>query len=104
MGTLMAPRLRIAKSEIDHSGRFSERSAMRSPGRMPSAAKHNATSLTRSTNSAAEMFTHCPPVRWLNASALPCLSEALKHKPGTDETSGSELALTLSLVDAAEDT
>src|SRR5213593_2572542 len=84
MGTLIAPRLRIARSAIDHSGRFSDSKAMRSPGLIPSAAKPSATFFTRSTNVTADMLIHFPSALWLRASLFPCLSEAVKHNPGIE--------------------
>src|SRR6267378_6748909 len=105
MGTLMAPRLNMARSTIDHSGRFSESSAMRSPGRIPKAAKPRATFWTRSTKDAADIWTHSPSLLWFSASLLACFRVASRHKAGI-ELAPVEVGLSwdLLLADAAEAT
>src|SRR4029450_11330454 len=60
---------------------------MRSPGRIPNAARPSATFLTRSTKAAAEVLIHFPSDRWLRASVLPCRNADLRQRPGIDEAS-----------------
>src|SRR4029079_6585751 len=75
----MAPKLRIAKSAIDHSGRFSEIKATRSEGRTPASARPNATCRTRPTNSLAEIRTHSLPRFSLTVSGLLWRATASRH-------------------------
>src|SRR5881394_3848558 len=98
MGTLTAPILRIARSVIDHSGRFSESRATRSPALIPRDARPSATWRTRSANSGAVMLIHSPPTLLLNASDLLCFSEALRHKLGTEDRVGAAGWLGVSIV------
>src|SRR5258706_7707260 len=81
MGTVTAPRLRIARSAMDHSGLFSEMSATRSFARIPRSARPSAIWRTRRTKSAAEMLTHCPSRLSLTASGLSCRAMAARHTP-----------------------
>src|SRR6266536_1542419 len=81
----MAPRLRIERSAIDHSGRFSDSSAILSPGFMPNSAKPSATFLTRSANVSAEILIHSLPILWLTASCFACFKAAVRQSPGTEE-------------------
>src|SRR6266496_2945887 len=81
----MAPRLRIERSAIDHSGRFSDSSAILSPGFMPNSAKPSATFLTRSTNVSAEILIHSLPILWLSASCFACFKAAVRQSTGQEE-------------------
>src|SRR5258706_7069714 len=80
MGTGTAPTLRIAKSAIDHSDRFSEISATRSPAFMPRSLRPSAILRTRRTNSSAEMRTHSSPRFSLTASGLLWRAMASRHR------------------------
>src|SRR5260370_1118763 len=71
----------MARSAMDHSGRFSEISATRSLGRIPRSARPKAMWRTRRTNSAAEMCTHSPSRFSLTASGLSCRAMACRQTP-----------------------
>ena len=81
MGTVTAPTLRMARSAIDHSGRFSEIRATRSWACIPRSARPSAMCRTRRTNSAAEMRTHSPLRFSLTASGLSCRAMAARQTP-----------------------
>src|SRR6266851_2684305 len=71
----------MARSAMDHSGRFSEISATRSLGRIPRSARPKAMWRTRRTNSLAEMRTHWPSRFSLTASGLSCWAMACRQTP-----------------------
>jgi hypothetical protein len=83
MGTFTAPRLRMAMSTTDQSGRFSDRSATRSPFRTPSAESPSATARTRWMIASPGMWSHSPDFFRLSASAFACRASASRHIPGT---------------------
>src|SRR5882724_5714820 len=93
----MAPRLRIARSAIDHSGLFSDSSAIRSPGFIPNSARPSATLRTRSTKVSAEILIHSLPILWLSASCFPCFAAAVRQRPGTDEAFVASRSLLFSI-------
>ena len=88
MGTLIAPRLRMARSVIDHSGRFSESNATRSPCLIPRSASPRAMCRTRSTKVSALKLIHFPSILWFSASALPYFKVAVRQRLGIDESAG----------------
>src|SRR5687767_9300903 len=75
----------MARSVIDHSGRFSESRATRSPRLIPRFASPSAIWRTRSTKVSALTFIHFPPILWFSASALPYFKVAARQRAGTDE-------------------
>ena len=60
MGTVTAPAHSAAKSAMTHSGRFSERMAMRSPGFKPRAWKPRERRRTIASTSSVEIFVQTP--------------------------------------------
>src|SRR6185436_15100771 len=103
MGTFMAPKLRMVRSAIDHSGRFSERSAMRSPGLIPKSARPWATFRTRSTNVSDVILIQSLPTLWLSASCFPCFRVAVRQSPGSEEACAVSRSLLISnLTEAVE--
>src|SRR5436190_21533984 len=82
MGTVMAPALRIAKSPIDHSGRFSEIKATRSCEEIPASANPSAMWRTRPINSSAEIRTHLPSRLSLTVSDLLWRATASRQTAG----------------------
>ena len=65
-GTVTAPSRRLAISAIGHSGRFSLRIAMRSPGRIPHAWSARAVRATLRPNSRDVIGSHFPASRYSN--------------------------------------
>src|SRR5207253_10634479 len=104
MGTVTAPTLRIAKSATDHSGRFSEISATRSPALMPKSARPSAIWRTRRANSAADIRIHLPSRFSLTASGLLCRAMAARQTPGNVDGSLDCLWPGEDLAAAADDT
>ena len=101
MGTLTAPRLSMARSTTDQSGRFSDRSATRSPFLMPSAERPRATARTRLMMASPGMRSHCPSFFKLSASGFACLASASRHMPGT--VAGVSTLCLVSLIEMTSD-
>src|SRR5688572_27320298 len=94
----------MARSAMDHSGLFSDKRAIRSPGLIPISARPSATWRTRDTKSSAEMLIQSLSTLWFKASDFPCFNEAPRHKPGTDEIDSRLWLLASVWAEATEDT
>src|SRR3970040_41411 len=104
MGTEIALMVCIARSDISHSGLFSESMAILSPVPMPREARPVANSLTCLPNSCHETVLVSSPLRLKRAGLFPCFLTMSLNIRGRFSVPGSTVVSSLSEYDVgAED-
>ena len=80
MGTVTAPALRAAKSAMTHSGLFSDRMAIRSPGFRPRAWSPSERCRTVVSISSVEIFVQVPAVLAIIRPGVRCVRQDSRKK------------------------